>query len=234
MSILSVKNVVKSYGPLKVVDDVSFCLQEGDNLGVIGESGSGKTTLAKIIMGLIKPDKGSIETQRGFLQMVFQDPFQSLDPLWTIEAILKEGLFQAAGMSKEKQYQKMAQMLQAVGLSVDILHRFPHEFSGGERQRIAIARALMANPKVLLLDEAVSSLDTLAQKQIVDLLKKLKQDFHLTLLFISHNLRLVRNFSDKILVMYQGKIIEEGPTNNVLRCPQHPMTRQLLQAAFYL
>ena len=124
-------------------------------------------------------------------------------------------------------------MLVAVGLSPQVLERFPHEFSGGERQRIAIARALLASPKVLVLDEAVSALDTLVQKQIMDLLKKLKQDFNLTYIFISHNLRLVRNFSDKIMVMYQGKIVEEGQAKAVLQSPAHPYTQQLLQAAFY-
>ena len=124
-------------------------------------------------------------------------------------------------------------MLIAVGLSPEVLERFPHEFSGGERQRIAIARALLADPKILVLDEAVSALDTLVQKQIMDLLKKLKQEFNLTYIFISHNLRLVRHFSDKIMVMYQGKIVEEGLTKAVLQSPAHPYTKQLLQAAFY-
>ena len=127
----------------------------------------------------------------------------------------------------------MEKMLHSVGLSKDVLSRFPHEFSGGERQRIAIARALLAKPEVLVLDEAVSALDTLVQKQIIDLLKKLKQEFNLTYIFISHNLRLVRNFSDKIAVMYQGKIIEQGPIQTVLGAPAQPYTRQLLQAAYF-
>ena len=136
-------------------------------------------------------------------------------------------------MTNNEAQEKMEQMLVAVGLSPRVLGRFPHEFSGGERQRIAIARALLASPQVLVLDEAVSALDTLVQGQIMDLLRKLKQDFNLTTIFISHNLRLVRNFSDKIVVMYQGKIVEEGRALTVLQSPSHPYTQQLLQAAFY-
>jgi len=228
MNVLQIQNVSKSFGHLRAVDDVSISLERGDNLAIIGESGCGKTTLAKMIMGLTKPDSGAIQVEPFSIQMVFQDPNQSLDPLWNVEGILKEALWRkpASTVSIEK-------MLVAVGLSPDVLQRFPHEFSGGERQRIAIARALLASPQILVLDEAVSALDTLVQKQIIDLLKKLKQDFNLTYIFISHNLRLVRNFSDKIVVMYQGKIVEEGQTKAVLRSPTHPYTQQLLQAAFY-
>jgi len=128
---------------------------------------------------------------------------------------------------------KLERILAAVGLPFQALERFPHEFSGGERQRIAIARALLASPKVLVLDEAVSSLDTLVQKQIIGLLSELKQEFNLTYIFISHNLRLVRNFSDKIVVMCRGKIVEEGSIQTVLKSPSHPYTKQLLEAAFY-
>ncbi len=233
MSVLQIQNVTKSFGDLRAVDDVSISLDQGDHLAIIGESGCGKTTLAKMMMGLISPDKGSIKAQAYSLQMVFQDPYQSLDPLWNVREILKEALWRQRALSAAQIQQKLEQMLVAVGLSVQVLGRFPHEFSGGERQRIAIARALLASPKVLVLDEAVSALDTLVQKQILDLLRKLKQDFNLTTIFISHNLRLVRNFSDKIVVMYQGKIVEEGLAQSVLQSPSHPYTQQLLQAAFY-
>jgi len=233
MSVLEIQNVSKSFGHLRAVDDVSISLEQGDNLAIIGESGCGKTTLAKMIMGLISPDTGVIKAEAHSLQMVFQDPNLSLDPLWNVRGILKEGLWRKSPLTVQQAQEKMEQMLVAVGLSSQILGRFPHEFSGGERQRIAIARALLADPKVLLLDEAVSALDTLVQKQIIDLLKKLKQDFNLTYIFISHNLRLVQNFSDKIVVMYQGKIVEEGQTKTVLQSPAHPYTKQLLQAAFY-
>jgi ABC-type dipeptide/oligopeptide/nickel transport system ATPase subunit len=231
MNVLEVHNCVKSFGQLRAVDDVSFTLKQGDNLAIVGESGCGKSTLAKIIMGLIKPDAGMIKAE-GRLQMVFQDPNQSLDPLWNIQGILKEA-FWGQKISETNAHHKIEQVLISVGLSKEILNRFPHEFSGGERQRIAIARALLANPKVLVLDEAVSSLDTLVQKQIIDLLRNLKKEFNLSLLFISHNLRLVGNFSDKILVMYKGRIIEEGDVKEILQKPTHPYTQQLLQAAFF-
>jgi ABC-type dipeptide/oligopeptide/nickel transport system ATPase subunit len=233
MSVLELKNVSKSFGPVCAVDDVSISLEQGDHLAIIGESGCGKTTVAKMIMGLIKPDKGFIKAEAHSLQMVFQDPNQSLDPLWNVRGILKEALWRQRTLSTQQVQERMEQMIEAVGLSRQVLQRFPHEFSGGERQRIAIARALLANPKVLVLDEAVSALDTLVQKQIIDLLKKLKQEFNLTYIFISHNLRLVKNFSDKIAVMYQGKIVEQGQVKTVLQSPAHAYTQQLLQAAFY-
>jgi len=233
MSVLTIQNVIKSFGHLRAVDDVSIVLEQGDNLAIIGESGCGKTTLAKMMMGLVKPDAGLIKAEAHSLQMVFQDPQQSLDPLWNIREILNEAFWCQRSLSAAQAQGKMEQILMAVGLSPEVLQRFPHEFSGGERQRIAIARALLANPRVLVLDEAVSALDTLVQKQIIDLLKKLKQDFGLTYIFISHNLRLVRNFSDKIAVMYQGKIVEQGHAKTILQSPVHPYTQQLLQAAFY-
>jgi ABC-type dipeptide/oligopeptide/nickel transport system ATPase subunit len=229
MSVLQVQEAVKIYGKVRAVDGVSFSLDQGDNLAIVGESGCGKTTLAKMIMGLVMPDEGLIKAEPQSLQMVFQDPQQSLDPLWNVQSILKEALWR----KKKVTDTFLEQMLTAVGLPADALGRFPHEFSGGERQRIAIARALLASPKVLVLDEAVSSLDTLVQKQIMDLLRKLKGEFNLTYIFISHNLRLVRNFSDKMMVMHQGKVIEQGGTSQILHSPSHPYTQQLLQAAFY-
>ncbi len=228
MNILDIRHVSKSFGPLKAVDDISLGLQAGEHLAIVGESGSGKTTLAKMIMGLIQPDTGSIQAPRGGLQMIFQDPYQSLDPLWNVREILNEAL-----RGRHASDQVLEKMLLAVGLGPEVLPRFPHEFSGGERQRVAIARALLASPKVLVLDEAVSALDVLVQKQIINLLNRLKQEFQLTTLFISHNLRLVRCFSDKIAVMYQGKIVEQGGLSCVMDSPGHPYTRQLLQAAYF-
>jgi peptide/nickel transport system ATP-binding protein len=233
MSVLHIQHVSKSFRGLRAVDDVSISLEVGDHLAIVGESGCGKTTLAKMMMGLIRPDAGSIKAQAHSLQMVFQDPYQSLDPLWNVREILKEALWRDIHMTNNEAQERMEQMLAAVGLSPQVLQRFPHEFSGGERQRIAIARALLASPQVLILDEAVSALDTLVQKQVVDLLRKLRQDLDLTTIFISHNLRLVRDFSDKIVIMYQGRVVEEGRVQSVLQSPSHPYTQQLLQAAFY-
>ena len=234
MNVLQIQHVSKSFGSLRAVDDVSISLEQGDHLAIIGESGCGKTTLAKMMLGLIRPDTGTIKAEAYSLQMVFQDPYQSLDPLWNVREILKEALWKDSSTSGVEEVQmKLEKMLKAVGLDPQVLQRFPHEFSGGERQRIAIARALLASPRVLVLDEAVSALDTLVQKQVLDLLTKLKQEFDLTYIFISHNLRLVRNFSDKIVVMCHGKIVEEGQAGAVLGSPRHPYTKKLLEAAFY-
>ena len=233
MSILEIRQVVKAFGNHRAVEGVSVILEQGDNLAIVGESGCGKTTLARMIMGIIKPDSGTIHIEPFSLQMVFQDPNQSLDPLWNVQQILKEGLWRNHLLTNTEIKEKLERILEAVGLTTQVLQRFPHEFSGGERQRIAIARALLANPKILVLDEAVSALDTLVQKQIMDLLRKLKQEFNLTYIFISHNLRLVANFSDKIIVMQQGKVVEAGQVKDILKSPSHPYTQQLLQAAFY-
>jgi peptide/nickel transport system ATP-binding protein len=229
--ILKVSGLVKSFGKVKAVSKVSFSLQEGENLCIIGESGCGKSTLAKMIMRLQKPDKGKIEVDPKSIQMVFQDPYSSLDPLWSIRSILKEA-FCCQKLSSKEEDKRMKATLKAVGLSSEMLNRFPHEFSGGERQRIAIARALLTNPKILILDEAVSSLDVLVQKQIMDLLGDIKREYRLTYLFISHNLRVVRKFGDRILVMHQGKIVESGSTEEIFSQPQQSYTQQLMKAAF--
>lgn len=229
--ILEVSGLKKSFGQLRAVDDVTLSVRQRENLCIIGESGCGKSTLAKLIMGLLKADGGHIQGDRHHIQMVFQDPYSSLDPLWTVRSILNEALWRGRLSVDEKQ-QRMQDMLESVGLSAEILNRFPHEFSGGERQRLAIARALLANPKVLILDEAVSSLDMLVQKQIIDLLMDLKRQYNLTYIFISHNLRIVKNFGDRIAVMQAGKIIEIGPAKDVFDRPRELYTQQLLRAAF--
>jgi peptide/nickel transport system ATP-binding protein len=229
--ILQVSHLKKSFGPIKAVHDVSFSVAEKENFCIIGESGCGKSTLAKLLMRLLREDKGTVEVDQRSIQMVFQDPYSSLDPLWSVRSILKEAFCRQRISSKE-QDKRMKSTLKAVGLSSDMLNRFPHEFSGGERQRIAIARALLTNPKILILDEAVSSLDVLVQKQIMDLLAEIKQKFNLTYIFISHNLRVVKKFSDRIAVMHQGKIIECGTSAQIFHQPQQAYTQQLIKAAF--
>jgi len=259
MSLLELKGIQKSFLPLKslfsqsgsivrAVDRVDLVMNPGEHLGVVGESGCGKTTLARIILKLIDLDVGEIyfhgqdvaswkgnrlKEYRKHVQMVFQDPYSSLDPRFTIRNVMRE----AFALDREKyktsvqENERIIQLLSAVGLRDDILNRYPHEFSGGERQRIAIARALVLNPALLVLDEAVSSLDVLIQKQILDLLVELKNQFQLTYLFISHNLKVVQKLSHKIAVMYKGRIVEFASTEQIFKHPLHPYTQQLLSAA---
>lgn len=233
---------------VKAVDRVNFSIMHGENMGLVGESGCGKTTLARMMMRLMSVDSGSILFEgsdiihlankqlshyRKNVQMVFQDPYSSLDPRWTIRSILKEAMTlepHRYKTEKDKE-ERMIELLNVVYLKPDMLNRYPHEFSGGERQRIAIARTLMLNPKLLILDEAVSSLDVIIQQQIIDLLKDLQKRFALTYLFISHNLKVVRKLSRRIAVMYQGKIVEIATTEQLFQNPLHPYTKELLMAA---
>jgi ABC-type dipeptide/oligopeptide/nickel transport system ATPase subunit len=229
--ILECKNIKKFFGPVRAVDDVSCVVTQGQTIAIVGESGCGKTTLAKIIVGLTRPDAGQVIAQ-GKIQMVFQDPYGSLDPLYPVRSILNEAFYNVRNLSAVERQEQMQQMLASVGLDPQVLDRFPHEFSGGQRQRIAIARSLLAKPAVLVLDEPTSALDVLVQKQILDLLAALKKRFNLTYIFISHNLRVVKHFSDTIMVMKTGKIVEHGAAAKVFAEPQHPYTRELLSAAF--
>ena len=257
--LLELKNIKKYFpvkggffgstgGTVKAVNGIDLTLRSGENVSLVGESGCGKTTLARIILKLLPLDSGSIvfdgqditnfsnqqlrETRKN-MQMVFQDPHSSLDPRYTISRVMKEGLTleKKHYRSESEKQERMRQLLQSVQLKGEILNRYPHEFSGGERQRIAIARALMLNPKLLILDEAVSSLDVIIQKQLIDLLADLQKEFKLTYLFISHNLKVVRRISHKIAVMYQGKIVELAPTEEIFNNPRHPYTKELLLAA---
>lgn len=257
--LLELKNI-KKYFPVKggffgttgdhvkAVDGIDFSVRSGENISLVGESGCGKTTLARIILKLIRADAGSIVfdgqdithlpnrrlvQSRKNMQMVFQDPYSSLDPRFTISRVMQEGLTleKEQYRSQAEKQARACQLLESVQLSGDILNRYPHEFSGGERQRIAIARALMLNPKLLILDEAVSSLDVIIQKQLIDLLAGLQEKFNLTYLFISHNLKVVKKISQKIAVMYRGKIVEMAPTDEIFSNPLHPYTKELLSAA---
>ena len=216
----------------KAIDGVSLEIIKGETLGIIGESGSGKSTLAKIMAGLLKADKGEIHRYQTRVQMVFQDPYASLDPLWTVDKILKEAFMVANKVSKIEQEVLVQEILKQVGLIPDMLQRYPHEFSGGQRQRIAIARALLAKPDILILDEAVSALDTLVALDIMNVLNRIKKDKGITYIFISHNLRLAKGFSDRIAVMYQGKIVETGSTDEILCKPKVAYTKELINAAF--
>ncbi len=257
--LLEFKNI-KKYFPVKknflgqpqefirAVDDVSLTVKKGENISLVGESGCGKTTLVRILLKILKQDSGSFlfeqeditafsqrqfQPYRRHMQMVFQDPYSSLDPRFTVRNILKEAmtLDKAAYKTERAKLDRMEELLEAVNLEGDMLSRYPHEFSGGERQRIAIARALVMNPKLLILDEAVSSLDVLVQKQIINLLKDLQKKFSLTYLFISHNLKVVRKLSHRIAVMYQGKIVELADTEDIFNNPRNPYTKKLLSAA---
>ena len=233
---------------VKAVDGINLQIEEGESLSLVGESGCGKTTLARMILKLLPVDGGQIlfrnnditrlsptkmRYYRKYMQMVFQDPFSSLDPRFTIRNILKEGMVLIPEKFKTEQEKeaRIEDLLKAVHLERDMLSRFPHEFSGGERQRIAIARALVLNPQLLILDEAVSSLDVLIQDQILSLLAELQRQFKLTYLFISHNLKVVKRVSTRIAVMYRGKIVECAPTQELLTNPLHPYTQELLLAA---
>ena len=205
-------------GYVKALDGVSFDLRRGETLGVVGESGSGKSTLARVITGLVKPTGGTFKLD-GSVAMVFQDPLGSLNPRMTVREILRE----VTGEPPEK-------LLETVGLPVDALGRYPHEFSGGQRQRICIARAVAVKPQLLICDEAVSALDLSVRSQVLELVKKLKDDLDLSVLFITHDIGVVNYIADSVLVMNRGRIVEQGGCREVLHDPQDDYTRRLIAA----
>jgi ABC-type glutathione transport system ATPase component len=223
------------FGPrrsITAVDDVSLELKREETLGIVGESGSGKTTLVKLLLGLERPDTGTVtytgSSLRRDVQVVFQDPASALDPRMRVDDTILEPLrvLHIAGDHRAR----LHELLDAVGLPAGSAKRYPHEFSGGQRQRIAIARALAPRPSVLIGDEPVSALDVSVRAQILNLLEDLRVDFQLTLVLVSHDLSVVRHMTDRVLVMRQGKIVEEGATRDVFRAPQHPYTRLLLES----
>ena len=219
-------------GILKAVDGVSFEIIKGETLGLVGESGCGKTTLGKIILGILKPDSGELKLSTRKLQVIFQDPYNSLDPKMKVRDIIAEGLIvkvskcQSVKVSKKR----IEEVLDLVGLPKFTLAKYPHEFSGGERQRIAIARAVIAEPEFIVCDEPVSSLDVTIQLQILKLLKDIQKKFSITYLFISHDLRVVKFMADRVAVMKEGRIVEEGPAKKVYSAPEHPYTKLLLSS----
>lgn len=230
---------------VKAVDDITFTLYEGETLSIVGESGCGKSTTGRAILQLDKPTEGSIQykgielnslskkglrNMRGDIQVIFQDPFASLNPRQTVRKILKEAMTIQKVLPPSKHETRMKELLDYVGLPITSLDRLPHEFSGGQRQRIGIARALAVNPKVIICDEAVSALDVSIQAQILNLLKKLQKELKLTYLFISHDLSVVRHISDRVIVMYLGKVVEIGTKHELFDNPTHPYTKALLSA----
>ncbi|OYU49067.1 MAG: peptide ABC transporter ATP-binding protein [Rhizobiales bacterium PAR1] len=231
---------------VSAVNGVSFALEEGKVLGIVGESGSGKSTLARLLVGLEAPEKGEVRflgqrisglgdaalrPVRHQIQMVFQDPFGSLDPRMRVLDSIGEPLDVAEpGLAPEARRERIIGMLERVGLGEGALTRYPHQFSGGQRQRIAIARALITHPKLLIADEPVSALDVSVQAQILNLLLDLKLEFGLSLVFISHDLGIVRYLSDRVIVMQNGKIVEEGETEALFSAPAEAYTRQLIAA----
>ncbi len=215
----------------KVLKGINFALHKGEVLGLVGESGCGKSTLAKVILGLNKQYTGKINSLPGSVQMVFQDPYSSLNPRKTIGWIMEEPLKVKGGYTKEERREKVLAMLEKVGLEKELAGRYPRQLSGGQRQRVSIGLALMSEPKVLVADEPVSALDVTIQAQILELLQKLKEEMGLAILFISHDLRVVYQLCDRVMIMQNGEIVEEGVPSRLYREYKHPYTGVLLDAA---
>ncbi|RNB87480.1 dipeptide ABC transporter ATP-binding protein [Brevibacillus fluminis] len=236
----------KKLGTIRAVDDISFDIYEGETLAIVGESGCGKSTLGRTLLRLQEATEGEaiFEEQNIFqlgsselrqlrkqMQIIFQDPFASLNPRMKVMDIIGEPLITHESMSLKEKEERVLELMEVVGLRKAYGYRYPHMFSGGQRQRIGIARALALNPKFVVCDEPVSALDVSIQSQIINLLQRLQEQNNLTYLFISHDLNVVRYFSDRISVMFLGKLMELGPTNEVYERPLHPYTKFLIAAA---
>jgi peptide/nickel transport system ATP-binding protein len=241
----------KQIGTVKACDDVSFQVKAGETLGIVGESGSGKTTLGRALLRATNPTSGKaiytkesgeivdlaalseaeLKPLRREIQMIFQDPFSSLNPRWTVQKIIAEPLL-IHGIAKGSELSdRVAMMMQKVGVRPEYRTRYPHAFSGGQRQRIGIARALMLNPRLVVADEAVSALDVSVQAQVINLLADLQEEFGLTYLFIAHDLSVVRQLCDRVAVMKGGKLVELAETETLFERPAHDYTKSLLGAA---
>ena len=255
MALVEVRELVKQFSRrptpfsrlsiVRAVDGVSFVVEEGETFGLVGESGSGKTTTGRCMLRLIQPTSGQflfgsrdvftltsadMRAARRDMQMVFQDPYASLNPRMRAGAIVEEGLIIHRVGTKQDRQDRVRELFALVGLDPHQLERYPHEFSGGQRQRIGLARALALRPSLIVADEPVSALDVSIQAQIINLFMDLQQALELTLIFIAHDLRLVRHLCTRVAVMYRGRIVEMGRTDDVFREPAHPYTRALLSA----
>lgn len=255
--LLSVRNLSKHYGggrrllgrnlrPVRAVDGISFDIAPGEVLGLVGESGSGKTTVGRTVLQLHQPTSGEIlfdeediarasparmRQLRGQMQMIFQDPFSSLNPRARVETIIGEGVDLLGRFPAAERRERVISLLHKVSLSPEHLRRFPHEFSGGQRQRLSIARALAVEPRLIVADEPVAALDVSIQAQIMNLIADLQQETGVSMLFISHDLGLVEFIADRVMVMYLGRIVEIAPTGALFGTPRHPYTRALLSAS---
>ena len=250
--LVDVKNL-KKYFPtsekgkvVKAVDDVSFQIFKGETLGVVGESGCGKSTTGRLALNLLEPTSGTVcfkgqdlsglkkKDMRGLrrqMQIIFQDPYASLDPRKTVFQILAEPYqIHHPDMPREEIYEKVTKLIDCVGLRPEHIYRYPHEFSGGQRQRVGIARAIALNPEFVVCDEPVSALDVSIQAQVINLMQDIKKEFNLTYMFISHDLRIIKHFCDRVMVMYLGNVVEIGSKEAIYEKRRHPYTQALLSA----